>query len=71
MAPPISTRASILLEAQTSLASPAPAPQPRVPVAAIPTTYAGSEMTPVYGVTRPEADIHVHEILETGYFESR
>lgn len=43
------------LEAQTSLASPAPAPQPRVPVAAIPTTYAGSEMTPVYGVTRPEA----------------
>lgn len=25
--------------------------QPRVPVVAIPTTYAGSEMTPVYGVT--------------------
>lgn len=25
--------------------------QPRVPVIAIPTTYAGSEMTPVYGVT--------------------
>lgn len=29
-----------------------PIDQPRVPVIAIPTTYAGSEMTPVYGVTR-------------------
>jgi alcohol dehydrogenase class IV len=29
-----------------------PIVQPRVPVVAIPTTYAGSEMTPVYGVTR-------------------
>lgn len=28
--------------------------EPLVPVAAIPTTYAGSEMTPVYGVTRHE-----------------
>jgi maleylacetate reductase len=28
--------------------------RPRVPVVAIPTTYAGSEMTPVYGVTRQE-----------------
>jgi maleylacetate reductase len=28
-----------------------PTDQPRVPVIAIPTTYAGSEMTPVYGVT--------------------
>jgi alcohol dehydrogenase class IV len=28
-----------------------PLDQPRVPVIAIPTTYAGSEMTPVYGVT--------------------
>lgn len=26
--------------------------QPRVPVIAIPTTYAGSEMTPTYGITR-------------------
>jgi alcohol dehydrogenase class IV len=31
-----------------------PTDQPRVPVAAIPTTYAGSEMTPVYGVTQPD-----------------
>lgn len=29
-----------------------PTDQPLVPVVAIPTTYAGSEMTPVYGVTR-------------------
>ncbi|MEB3103692.1 iron-containing alcohol dehydrogenase family protein [Ferviditalea candida] len=29
-----------------------PTDQPRVPVIAVPTTYAGSEMTPVYGVTR-------------------
>jgi maleylacetate reductase len=29
-----------------------PTDQPRVPVAAIPTTYAGSEMTAIYGVTR-------------------
>jgi alcohol dehydrogenase YqhD (iron-dependent ADH family) len=28
-----------------------PTDQPRVPVVAIPTTYAGSEMTPVYGIT--------------------
>lgn len=30
----------------------APIDQPLIPVIAIPTTYAGSEMTPVYGVTR-------------------
>jgi maleylacetate reductase len=29
-----------------------PTDQPFVPVVAIPTTYAGSEMTPIYGVTR-------------------
>ncbi len=29
-----------------------PTDQPLIPVIAIPTTYAGSEMTPVYGVTR-------------------
>src|SRR5262249_24401570 len=29
----------------------APIDQPLIPVVAIPTTYAGSEMTPVYGVT--------------------
>lgn len=33
-----------------------PPAQPLVPVIAIPTTYAGSEMTPVYGVTRKQAD---------------
>ena len=33
-----------------------PADQPRVAVVAIPTTYAGSEMTAVFGVTRRQAD---------------
>jgi maleylacetate reductase len=32
--------------------SSSPAAQPLLPIIAIPTTYAGSEMTPVYGVTR-------------------
>jgi maleylacetate reductase len=31
--------------------APSPIDQPLVPVIAIPTTYAGSEMTPVYGIT--------------------
>jgi maleylacetate reductase len=31
-----------------------PTDQPLVPVVAIPTTYAGSEMTPIYGITRHE-----------------
>jgi maleylacetate reductase len=31
--------------------------QPLVPSIAIPTTYAGSEMTPVYGITRQEGDV--------------
>ncbi|MEW5961755.1 MAG: iron-containing alcohol dehydrogenase [Chloroflexota bacterium] len=34
-----------------------PTDQPLVPVIAIPTTYAGSEMTPIYGVTRVEEGI--------------
>ena len=33
-----------------------PTEQPLVPVIAIPTTYAGSEMTPTYGVTRQTPD---------------
>ena len=33
-----------------------PTDQPLVPSLAIPTTYAGSEMTPVYGVTRAQPD---------------
>jgi alcohol dehydrogenase class IV len=33
-----------------------PLDRPREPVIAIPTTYAGSEMTPVYGVTAHEGD---------------
>ena len=43
-----------LEEKRTSQPAPAAlaADQPRVPVIAIPTTYAGSEMTPVYGVTQ-------------------
>jgi alcohol dehydrogenase class IV len=36
-------------------AAASPLDQPLVPVIAIPTTYAGSEMTPIYGVTRQEA----------------
>ncbi len=46
---------SLALEAQQT-GQPArarfPTDQPLVPVIAIPTTYAGSEMTPIYGVTR-------------------
>jgi len=34
-----------------SAQAPVPTNQPLIPVVAIPTTYAGSEMTPVYGVT--------------------
>jgi maleylacetate reductase len=34
-----------------------PTEQPLVPVIAIPTTYAGSEMTPVYGVTREQGGV--------------
>lgn len=33
-----------------------PTEQPLIPVIAIPTTYAGSEMTPVYGVTYEQGD---------------
>jgi maleylacetate reductase len=33
-----------------------PTDQPAVPSIMIPTTYAGSEMTPIYGVTQPMAD---------------
>src|SRR5690348_4806931 len=36
---------------------PLPSDQPQVPVIAIPTTYAGSEMTPVFGVTRSQDGI--------------
>ena len=36
--------------------SPAPTEQPLVPVVAIPATYAGSEMTSVYGITRSRED---------------
>jgi maleylacetate reductase len=46
---------SLALEAQRS-GQPAraafPTDQPAVPVIAIPTTYAGSEMTPIYGITQ-------------------
>lgn len=35
---------------------PTPITQPLIPVIAIPTTYAGSEMTPVYGVTHNDSD---------------
>ncbi len=45
---------SYALETQRMAAparGPSPVAQPLIPVVAIPTTYAGSEMTPVYGVT--------------------
>lgn len=42
---------SFALEADLADGQPVPA-QARVPVIAVPTTYAGSEMTPTYGVTR-------------------
>jgi maleylacetate reductase len=48
---------SMALEAQrrgTEARARFPTEQPLVPVIAMPTTYAGSEMTPIYGVTRPE-----------------
>lgn len=41
-----------------------PTEQPLVPVIAIPTTYAGSEMTPVYGVTRHTEGL-AHKITVT------
>lgn len=41
-----------LEEKRSGLRTVSPIAQPLVPVVAIPTTYAGSEMTPVYGVTR-------------------
>lgn len=37
---------------ETDVARSSPITQPLVPIIAIPTTYAGSEMTPVYGITR-------------------
>ncbi len=40
-----------------SARAPLPTDQPLVPVIAIPTTYAGSEMTPVYGVTHQKDGI--------------
>jgi maleylacetate reductase len=50
---------SLELEAQRTGQPPRaehPTQQPLVPVVAIPTTYAGSEMTPVYGVTQRDGD---------------
>ena len=34
-----------------------PTEQPLIPIIAIPTTYAGSEMTPVYGITYEQGDM--------------
>lgn len=42
---------SFALEAEQADGQPVPV-QARIPVIAVPTTYAGSEMTPTYGVTR-------------------
>jgi maleylacetate reductase len=48
---------SLTLETKhTGKSTPVPTDQPVVPVIAIPTTYAGSEMTPVYGVTHHDND---------------
>ncbi len=63
----IAKAASLALEEQRS-SPPAraafPTDQPLVPVIAIPTTYAGSEMTPVYGITR-QFDGHTRKITVT------
>lgn len=40
--------------------------QPLIPTIAIPTTYAGSEMTPVFGVTRLQSDGTTRKITITG-----
>ena len=51
---------SLALEEQRSgrpARSTSPTDQPLVPVIAIPTTYAGSEMTPVYGITQHTDDL--------------
>lgn len=50
--------ANMLGQAQAS----SPTTQPLVPVIAIPTTYAGSEMTPVYGVTRKQPDGSTYKV---------
>ncbi len=39
-----------------------PTAQPLIPVIAIPTTYAGSEMTPVFGVTREQPDGSTYKV---------
>jgi alcohol dehydrogenase class IV len=43
-----------------------PTDQPLVPVVAIPTTYAGSEMTAVYGITHHKADGSARKITVSG-----
>lgn len=42
-----------------------PTIQPLIPTIAIPTTYAGSEMTPVFGVTRLQADGTTRKVTMT------
>lgn len=42
-----------------------PTDQPLVPTIAIPTTYAGSEMTPIYGITHHQADGSTRKITVT------
>ncbi len=51
----------------------APGEKARVPVIAIPTTYAGSEMTPVYGIThtRGDASPQSHRQRPAGHAEAR
>lgn len=41
--------------------------QPLIPNIAIPTTYAGSEMTPVYGITRVQADGSTRKVTVRDY----
>ncbi len=58
----IAKAVSFLLEKQQTAGSPSannlpPTAQPLFPVMAIPTTYAGSEMTATYGVTQQDGDI--------------
>ncbi len=59
---PIGMAKAVSHELETKLGNPKPGEislptqQARIPCIAIPTTYAGSEMTPVYGVTRIQKD---------------
>lgn len=51
---------------KTGVTVASPMQQPLFAVIAIPTTYAGSDMTPIYGVTRTEADGSTRKVTARG-----